>query len=111
MYPQMNFDGERFADTLTLDIYPSKKTSFNLYEDDGIRREHRKGAFAKSLIEVDAAKNIDVKINPAKGNYNGKYEKRVYLLEVHAGEPSVVLINEKPIKRLSSKDTFEKSTA
>jgi alpha-glucosidase (family GH31 glycosyl hydrolase) len=35
MYPQMNFDGERPADTLTLDIYPGNDASFELYEDDG----------------------------------------------------------------------------
>ncbi len=109
MYPQMNYDDERRADTLTLDIYPSKKTSFNLYEDDGITREHRKGAFAKTLIEVNAGKNIDVTINPAKGDYKGKYEKRVYLLEIHSGAPSAVSINNKPIKKFTSKDAFEKA--
>jgi alpha-glucosidase len=110
MYPQMNYDGERRADTLTLDIYPSRKSSFNMYEDDGITREHRKGAFAKTLFEVNAAKNIDVRIHPAIGNYKGKYEKRVYLLDVHCKNPSSVLVNNKSIKRFSSKEAFEKAT-
>ncbi len=109
MYPQMNYDGERRADTLTLDIYPSKKTSFNLYEDDGITREHRKGAFAKTLIEVNAGKNIDITINPAKGNYKGKYEKRVYVLEVHTHAPSIILVNNKPVKKFTSRVAFEKA--
>ncbi len=61
---------------------------WNMYEDDGITREHLKGAFGKILIKVNANKNIYVKINPVKGDYDGKYEKRVYLLEVHTKKPS-----------------------
>ena len=110
MYPQMNYDGERVSDTLTLDIYPSGKSLFNMYEDDGITREHRKGAFAKTLFEVNAEKNIDVTINPAKGNYDGKYEKRVYLLEVHSKNPSSVLINNISVKKFASKTAFEKAS-
>lgn len=111
MYPAMNFDGEKPADTLTLDIYPSKKTSFNLYEDDGITRAHRKGAFAKTLIEVNVEKNIDININAVKGNYTGRYERRVYLLEVYTSKPSGVLINNKSIKYFSTKDAYAKALA
>ncbi len=109
MYPQMNYDGERPADTLTLDIYPAGNTSFNLYEDDGITREYRKGAFAKTLIEVNTNKNIDVKINAAKGDYKGKYEKRYYLLNVYTKRPAAVLLNNKTIQKFTSKEAFEKS--
>ena len=41
---------KRAADTLTLDIYPAGQSNFTLYEDDGLTREHRKGAFAKQLL-------------------------------------------------------------
>ncbi len=67
MYPAMNYDAEKAADSLTLDIYPSATSSFELYEDDGITREHRKGAFAKTRIQVDAQKNINITINAANG--------------------------------------------
>ena len=110
MYPQMNYDGERPADTLTLDIYPYKKSAFNLYEDDGVTREHRNGAYAKTLIEVTKEKNIDIKINAAKGHYKGEYEKRVYLLEVHTSLPFGVLINNKSIRHFSLKTDFEKAS-
>jgi alpha-glucosidase (family GH31 glycosyl hydrolase) len=109
MYPQMNYDGERRADTLTLDIYPFKKSEFDMYEDDGITREHRTGAFVKTLFEVSAAANIDVTIHAAKGNYTGKYEKRVYNLEIHAKNPSRVLVNDKTLLRLTSEASFEKA--
>lgn len=108
MYPQMNYDAERPADSLTLDIYPAKKSSFNLYEDDGLSREHRKGAFAKTLIEVNKEKNIAIKINAVKGNYRGRYIKRVYLLEVHCPLPAAVLINHKTVQQFLSKEAFDK---
>ena len=107
MYPLMNFDGEKKADSLTLDIYPSKKSSFDLYEDDGITREHRNGAFAKTLIEVSKEKNISVVINAARGNYKGKFEQRSYILQIHGKQaPKRVLINGKPITNFSSKEKF-----
>ncbi|MFL9484878.1 TIM-barrel domain-containing protein [Chitinophagaceae bacterium LWZ2-11] len=110
MYPQMNYDGEKRADTLTLDLYPAGKTSFNLYEDDGLTREHRQGAFAKTLIEMNAAKNITVTINAARGTYTGKYEKRAYVLQIHTTAPVRVTVNGAPVKKYTSAAEFEKAT-
>lgn len=99
MYPAMNYDGEKKADTLTLDIYPYKHSSFNMYEDDGLTREYRKGAFTKTLIEANAGKDITVTIHPAIGNYNGKYLQRIYLLDIHQkAVPKRVLVNGAPVK-------------
>ncbi len=107
MYPLMNFDGEKLADTLTLDIYPAKKSSFDLYEDDGITREHRNGAFAKTLIEVDKEKNISIVINTARGNYKGLYKQRSYILQIHGkAVPKRVLVNGKVIENLLLKNNF-----
>ena len=49
MYPDMNYVGEKPADVLTLDLYPYGNTSFNLYEDDGLTRDYKKGEFACTL--------------------------------------------------------------
>jgi len=110
MYPAMNYDGEKKADSLTLDIYPYKTSSFNLYEDDGLTRDYRKGAFAKTLIEVTANNNIQVNIHAAVGNYNGKYLQRVYLLDVHQSTaPKKVFINGEQLKIYASADNFNKA--
>ncbi len=94
MYPQMDYDRQRKADSLTLEIYPYKTSSFNLYEDDGITRDYKKGGFAKTLISVQADKHTQVRIQAAKGSYSGKYLKRVYLLNIHqAAMPKKVMIN------------------
>jgi alpha-glucosidase len=47
-----------------------------MYEDDGMTREQRKRAFANTWFEVNAGKMLQLDINPALGNYNGKYLNR-----------------------------------
>ena len=110
MYPQMDYDRQKKADSLTLDIYPYKNSSFNLYEDDGITRDYRKGGFAKTLIAVQADKNTQVSIHAAAGSYIGKYLKRVYLLNIHqAAAPKSVAINDKPLIVYTSAYLFNKA--
>ncbi|MGN6181019.1 MAG: DUF5110 domain-containing protein, partial [Mucilaginibacter sp.] len=107
MYPAMNYDGEKKADTLTLDIYPYKHSSFNMYEDDGLTREYRKGAFAKTLIEANAGKDVAVTIHPAVGNYTGKYLQRIYVLDIHQQKaPKQVFVNGVPVKMIASASVF-----
>lgn len=110
MYPYMNYDGERKADTLTLEIYPYQKSSFELYEDDGITREHRFGAYAKTLIEVNADKNIAVTINRAMGSYTGMYNKRVYAMEIHTAKPKQVILNNNALKEYQDKEAYLNAT-
>lgn len=108
MYPAMNYDGEKKADTLTLDIYPYKHSSFNLYEDDGLTRQYRKGAFAKTLIETNAGNDVVVTIHPAVGNYYGKYLQRVYLVNIHQRKaPKQVLINGIPVKAMATANMLD----
>jgi len=110
MYPAMNYDGEKKADSLTLEIYPYKKSSFNLYEDDGLTRDYRMGAYAKMLIEVAAANDVEVSIHAAVGNYTGKYLQRVYLLDVHqATAPKAVAVNGESVKMYASADEFNRA--
>jgi len=110
MYPAMNYDGEKKADSLTLDIYPYKKSSFNLYEDDGITRDYRKGAFTKTLIEVTADNNVQVTIRAAVGNYNGQYLQRVYLVDIHQPvAPKKVVVNDENIRVYASIAQFNKA--
>ena len=110
MYPAMNYDAEKRADSLTLEIYPYKNSSFNLYEDDGITRDYRKGAFAKTLIEVQADKGIQVNIHAAVGEYKGKYTKRVYLLEIHQHTaPKAVVVDGSNLKMYASLVDFNEA--
>lgn len=110
MYPLMNYDGEKKTDTLTLDIYPFHTSSFDLYEDDGLTRDYKTGSFAKTLIEVDAAKGVQVKINAARGTFNGQHKERNYLLDIHqAAKPKKVTVNGQSIKVYQDAAAFAKA--
>jgi len=110
MYPQMEYDRQRKADSLTLDIYPYKSSSFDLYEDDGISHDYRKGGFAKTLITVRADKNTEITIQAAVGSYTGKYLKRVYLLNIRqAARPKKVMVAGEGLIVYTSVSQFNKA--
>ena len=98
MYQQMHYDWERPTDTLTLDIYPSGKSEYEMYEDDGLTREHRNGDFATTKFEVSAPANgigpMEISLGAAKGDFKGRLKQRVYILEIHTDfVPKSVSIN------------------
>jgi alpha-glucosidase (family GH31 glycosyl hydrolase) len=110
MYPVMNYDGEKKTDTLTVAIYPSGKSSFNLYEDDGLTRDYKTDGFAKTLIQADKDKDLAVTINAAKGTFKGQLTERVYLLQIHSSAaPAQVLVNGKKFKAYSDLAKFNKA--
>ena len=90
MYPEMLHDRDKPKDPVTIDVYPSGRTSFALYEDDGITQEYRSGAFARTLVEVNAPQAVDepgaqitVTVNPAKGSYKDMPASRSYVVDLH----------------------------
>ena len=105
MYPEMLHDREKPKDPVTLDIYPSGKTSFSLYEDDGGTQEYRGGAFARTLIEVDSPKLLDsaggqvtIAVGAAKGKYKDMPASRSYLVDVHvASKPASVKLGDRAL--------------
>lgn len=114
MYPKMYYDGQRPADTLTLDIYPRGHTSFDLYEDDGATQAYDRGAFAKTLITVDEQSAgtgpTVITVHTARGEYKGKYEKRAYLLKVHTGKVAKgISLNGRKLERYASAAALNES--
>jgi alpha-glucosidase (family GH31 glycosyl hydrolase) len=108
MYPQMNYDGEKKTDSLTLDIYPSGHSSFDLYEDDGKTRAYKTGAYATTLIAVAKEETATkVTIDAVKGGFKGQELNRVYLLQVHSeSAPSQVLLNRQKLKGYTNVEAF-----
>jgi alpha-glucosidase (family GH31 glycosyl hydrolase) len=103
MYQPMQYDWERPTDTLTLDIYPEGNSFYEMYEDDGLTRDHRKGVYATTRFEVKAGGQVngplEISIHPAKGDFNGRLKQRAYILEVHtASVPKRVEINGAKVK-------------
>jgi len=95
MYQPMYYDWERPTDTLTLDIYPDEHSIYDLYEDDGLTREHRQGIYAFTRFEVSVADddpNVAViTIYPAKGDFKGRLKERTYLIRLHNPEKGSII--------------------
>ncbi|MDT8393959.1 MAG: glycoside hydrolase family 31 protein [Bacteroidales bacterium] len=115
MYPGMLYDNQFPKDPLTLDIYPGGNTSFELYEDDGLSREHRNGAYSKTLIQSQApaygqSGPVNIDVGEYIGDYNGKPTERAYRLEVHVQtHPQAVLLNSQELNEYSSLEEMEQA--
>jgi alpha-glucosidase len=111
MYQQMMYDWERPTDTLTLEIFPNGKSSYELYEDDGLTREHRNGVFSTTKFEVSVSeKSIDITINKANGDFKGRMKSRIYLLNIQTKvEPKSIAITNKKLKKCKTITDFQKA--
>lgn len=89
MWPLMQFVGQHRIDELTLDVYPTTqvqgKTTFTLYEDDGVTRNYSAGQVATQIFDVETTSPsfIVVGIGQSVGKYDGKVDNRRYMLQVH----------------------------
>ncbi|MET9586194.1 NPCBM/NEW2 domain-containing protein [Streptomyces sp. NPDC006539] len=99
MWPGIRSYQDRTSDSpLAWDIYPQGRSSFTLYEDDGVTRRHRDGKYATQRADVDApvrgAGDITVNIGESKGDFAGKQSRRPYEFSVHTGSaPRAVKLN------------------
>jgi alpha-glucosidase len=113
MYPEMLYDGEKPKDPVTLDLYPFGASGFSLYEDDGVTQEYRQGAFARTRIEVQAPKSLDVpggiitvKVGAAEGRYDGMPDSRAYLAELHIpARPASVRLGDQVLPEITTAAT------
>lgn len=113
MYPDMNYVGEKATDVLTLELYPAaRKTTFNLYEDDGLTRNYEKGAFAETLIELEKTNvQVNVTIHAAQGDFEGRYAERNYICDIRMEQtPTDILLNDKLLSAVSSRQALEQAT-
>ena len=113
MYPEMLYDGQYPKDPVTFDVYPSGSTAFELYEDDGVTREHRDGAYAKTMITCEAPQFgqsglVEIHVGASEGDYTGKPADRSYRFEVHSQlQPQMVLLDEVPLTEFTSLEELE----
>ncbi|MCP3817226.1 NPCBM/NEW2 domain-containing protein [Streptomyces sp. A3M-1-3] len=115
MWPGIRSYADRTAESpLAWDIYPQGKSSFTMYEDDGVTREHRAGKYATQRADVEAprrgAGDVSVRIGASKGEFTGKQTKRPYLFSVHTGDaPGSVELDDRRLPRLTSKAAYDKA--
>lgn len=113
MYPEMLYDNQYPKDPVTFEIYPNGNTSFTLYEDDGITREHRTGAFSKTLIEVQGPQyghygDILINVGESVGDWNGKPLQRSNRFEVHIPlKPDGITLNDIQLTEYATLEELE----
>ena len=82
MQPVMNYVGERAVDPLTLDVFPSGRSSYVLYEDDGMSLEYQKQVFAQTGVTSDArADGLSIQVQAPSGQF--RVAPRAYEVRVH----------------------------
>ncbi|MFJ7067724.1 TIM-barrel domain-containing protein [Streptomyces sp. NPDC101115] len=112
MWPQMNHTGEKPVSTLTYDVYPRGSSTYTLYEDDGITRQYRTGAYAEQKVDVTAPASgtgdVRIAVGASTGTYAGKPASRGYEFTVHAAAaPSAVTVEGSALPALSSKGAYD----
>merc|ERR1712232_69714 len=116
MWPEMNYAGEKPVDVLTLDVYPSGNSSFELYEDDGKTREAlHSDVFATTTIRVNAENQalskggaMQVEVAETQGSYKGQLSARGYNIQIHTQiSPSAVAMHvDDSVKLLGEQKTL-----
>ena len=60
------------------EVYPSEKSSFTEYDDDGVTENYKKNESVSTLIESNVVKNTaTITISPAQGNFNGFEKEKI----------------------------------
>nr|WP_231571114.1 discoidin domain-containing protein [Paenibacillus sp. VKM B-2647] len=108
MYPEALYDGQTPPNPLTFDIYPYQTSSFTLYEDDGVSKQHRTGQFAKtkitSIAPVTGTGDLTIAVGPSVGDYAGKPAERVNQFQIHMHQkPTAVSVGGTAYPELAGK--------
>jgi alpha-glucosidase (family GH31 glycosyl hydrolase) len=80
---------------LTLTVYPGGDTAYELYEDDGVSRDHQDGGYVTVTIRHAATgRRRTVTIEPARGRYSGFDPSRSLELRLpFSAPPTTVTVN------------------
>ncbi|MFI7101495.1 TIM-barrel domain-containing protein [Streptomyces sp. NPDC050161] len=113
MWPGItSYQDRTAASPLAWDVYPQGRSSFTLYEDDGVTRAHRDGAFATQRVDVAAPKSgagdVRIRVGASRGTFHGKQTSRPYAFTVHTGDaPRGVRLAGRQLPRLHSAAAFD----
>ncbi|MFD3422160.1 NPCBM/NEW2 domain-containing protein [Streptomyces decoyicus] len=113
MWPGIRSYQDRTAHSpLAWDIYPQGRSSFTLYEDDGVTRAHRDGHSATQRVRVAAPRSgggdVRIDVGASRGSFRGKQTARPYRFTVHTGDaPRGVALDGRALQRLPSAGAFE----
>ncbi len=106
-------DGQQYIDQklspMTVRIYPSGRSSFGLYEDDGKSYDYEKGVYAITLFRcAQGPDGIKISKSAPKGTY--KIPERDHIFRVHSDMPvKSVSSSEGELPCIKSKNIFNSS--
>ena len=102
--PAMQYMNEKRVDEITLVVFPSENSSYELYEDDGKSLDYQKEIYAVTSINSTIKEDAwQMTINKA----NGKYLPSEHSYRIEAfweSKPMVVMQNGKKLKELSAQN-------
>jgi alpha-D-xyloside xylohydrolase len=75
--PELQYTSEKPASVITLYVYTGKDGGFTLYEDDGLKYNYEKGAFANIPI-VYNENDGTLTIGERNGTFDGMLKKRTF---------------------------------
>jgi len=80
-----NYIGETSDEVVVLDVFPHNKSSYQLYEDDGVSYNYENKAFALTDIVCEKSDNfVKLSISERNGKYQGMPENRTFLVKLHS---------------------------
>ncbi len=105
MQPNMKYYGEKPMNPFTLDIYPSRNSEFDLYEDDGLTLKYQEGHYALTKISYNQWDNYSqIEIQSPEGDY--KLPDRTMILKVHTDtKPAKIEMNDSEVPETANKIT------
>jgi alpha-glucosidase (family GH31 glycosyl hydrolase) len=93
---------------LDWDVYPQGRSSYTLYEDDGVTRDFAKGASATQRVTVDQGEHAtELNVGASRGSYKNKPDARAYRFTVHGeSAPHRVSTEGTTLPRVGSADAL-----
>ncbi|WP_187263097.1 glycoside hydrolase family 31 protein [Pontibacter beigongshangensis] len=82
MQDEVQYDDRKAWGDITFDIFPGGKSSFDLYEDDGLSEEYKQGNFSITTVSAETVANgTTIKVGAAAGKH--QVPTRNYILKIH----------------------------
>ena len=102
MQEVQQYTGEKKIDELELVIYPSQKSSYNLYQDDGISFDYKKGIYRTASISTSKSTDkTEIKISVTKDDFKSGIKD--YLLKIlNTTSAEEISVNGKNLKKTNN---------
>ncbi|WP_345950246.1 TIM-barrel domain-containing protein [Mucilaginibacter sp. PAMB04274] len=111
MQPEMNYMDAKATDVITLDIFPSAASSFDLYEDDGLSLKYKQGDYSQTHISSAlTASGYTLTVNKPQGKFIPGSHAYVAKIRWDRATPNSVTENGQAIKQAGDADALQNAS-